>query len=205
MKVFEYIKRALVDFIYQKMKMIEISGEYSKHMGFIKGFASLGTHSHFQYYDYYILGENHVCIGNNFSVGRGLRMEAIDKHCGIHYFPQLVIGDDVRIEDYCHIGCIDKVTIGNGVLIASKVFITDHFHGEITDNDLIKIPKERTLSSKPVSIGNNVWIGDGVSIMPGVSLGDNVIVGANAVVTHSFPANVVIAGCPAKVIKVLAK
>lgn len=42
-----------------------------------------------------------------------------------------------------------------------------------------------------------------VSIMPGVTLGDNVIVGANAVVTHSFPANSVIAGCPAKVIRTL--
>lgn len=48
-----------------------------------------------------------------------------------------------------------------------------------------------------------VWIGEGVSIMPGVTLGDNVIVGANAVVTHSFPANSVIAGCPARVIRAL--
>lgn len=64
-------------------------------------------------------------------------------------------------------------------------------------------PALRPLSSKPVKIGKNVWIGEGVSIMPGVTLGDNVIVGANAVVTHSFPADSVIAGCPARVIRTL--
>lgn len=64
-------------------------------------------------------------------------------------------------------------------------------------------PSKRPLSSKPVDIGNNVWIGEGVCIMPGVTIGDNVIIGANAVVTHSFPNNVVIAGVPARIIKSL--
>ena len=119
------------------------------------------------------------------------------------FSPELIIGDNVRIEDFCHIGCTEKVVIGNGVLIASKVLITDHYHGVISRKDLNQIPSERLLCSKPVIIGNNVWIGDTVSIMPGVVLGDNVIVGANAVVTHSFPDNVVIAGCPARIIKEL--
>ena len=103
----------------------------------------------------------------------------------------------------CHIGCIESVEIGKNVLLGSKVYITDHFHGNITADDVDVPPQERTLSSKPVRIGNNVWIGDNVTVLPGVSLGDNVIVGANAVVTHSFPANTVIAGCPAKIIKTL--
>lgn len=57
--------------------------------------------------------------------------------------------------------------------------------------------------AKPVVIGNNCWLGNSVSIMPGVTLGNNVTVGANSVVTKSFPDNVVIAGCPAKIIKEL--
>lgn len=55
--------------------------------------------------------------------------------------------------------------------------------------------------AKPVIIGENCWLGNSVSIMPGVTLGNNVTVGANSVVTKSFPDNVVIAGCPAKIIK----
>jgi len=55
--------------------------------------------------------------------------------------------------------------------------------------------------AKPVTIGENCWLGNSVSIMPGVTLGNNVTVGANSVVTKSFPDNVVIAGCPAKIIK----
>lgn len=51
---------------------------------------------------------------------------------------------------------------------------------------------------------NNVWIGDNVCIMPGVTIGDNVIIDANAVVTRNFPANTVIAGVPAKIIKELS-
>jgi acetyltransferase-like isoleucine patch superfamily enzyme len=54
-----------------------------------------------------------------------------------------------------------------------------------------------------VSIGRNCWIGNGAAILAGVTLGDNVVVGANSVVTKSFPSNVVIAGVPAKIIKIL--
>lgn len=54
---------------------------------------------------------------------------------------------------------------------------------------------------KPITIGDNVWLGGGVVITPGVTLGDNVVVAAGAVVTKSFPANCVIGGNPAKIIK----
>jgi acetyltransferase-like isoleucine patch superfamily enzyme len=54
---------------------------------------------------------------------------------------------------------------------------------------------------KDIKIGKNCWIGGNVSILAGVELGNNVIVGANSVVTKSFPDNVVIAGCPAKIIR----
>ncbi|MDW2642788.1 maltose O-acetyltransferase [Citrobacter sp. HN-141] len=56
---------------------------------------------------------------------------------------------------------------------------------------------------KPVTIGNNVWIGGRAVINPGVTLGDNVVVASGAVVTKSVPANTVVGGNPARIIKTL--
>jgi acetyltransferase-like isoleucine patch superfamily enzyme len=90
------------------------------------------------------------------------------------------------------------------VLIASKVYISDHFHGNVTAEELDIAPVKRKLFSKgPVIIGDNVWIGEGVVIMPGVEIGNSCIIGANAVVTKSFPKDSVIGGNPARLIKVL--
>ena len=150
-----------------------------------------------------ILGPQFISIGNRFYSGIHSRIEAISTYNSQSFNPSLEIGDDVSIEDYCHIACIKKVNIGSGTMIASRVYISDHSHGNITPKDLEYSPQKRPLFGKPVNIGKNVWLGEGCCILPGVSLGNNVIVGANAVVTHSFPDNSVIAGVPAKVIKVL--
>ncbi|MBO1922991.1 acyltransferase [Thiomicrorhabdus sp. 6S3-12] len=112
------------------------------------------------------------------------------------------IGDNVSINFNCHIGCVNKILIGNNVLIASNVFITDHSHGSINEADLEKPPKDRALVSKgAVIIEDNVWIGDGVSIFANVTIGKNSIIGANSVVTKSIPENCVAVGTPAQVIK----
>ncbi len=145
----------------------------------------------------------YITIGDNFHAGFDFRIQAVDRYGDQYFKPNMIIGNNVSFEDQCHIGCAEKIEIGDNTLIASKVFITDHFHGNITKDDLENAPAKRLLSTKPVKIGKNVWIGEGVSIMPGVTLGDKVIVGTNAVVTHSFEANSVIAGCPAKTIRKL--
>ncbi|MDO4565403.1 MAG: DapH/DapD/GlmU-related protein, partial [Clostridia bacterium] len=61
--------------------------------------------------------------------------------------------------------------------------------------------REKLAYSKPVTIGNDVWIGGNCTILPGVTIGNNVIVAAGAVVTKDVPDNCVVAGVPAKIIR----
>ncbi len=54
---------------------------------------------------------------------------------------------------------------------------------------------------RDVRVGSNVWIGYGAQILRGVTVGDNAIIGASSVVTSDVPANAVVAGTPARVIR----
>lgn len=149
-----------------------------------------------------IYGSKYIQIGDNFISGARLRIEAYDKFINDFYNPQIIIGDNVNINFDCHIGCIENIQIGNGVLIAGKVLIIDHFHGNSTLESNKLPPIERPLISKgKISIGDNVWIGEGCVIMPGVKIGANCVIGANSVVTKDFEANCIIGGNPAKLIK----
>ena len=58
------------------------------------------------------------------------------------------------------------------------------------------------MKTAPVKIGDNVWIGMGAVILKGVTIGDNSVVAAGAIVTKSIPANTIVAGNPAEVVKV---
>lgn len=106
------------------------------------------------------------------------------------------IGKNVFINSGCHFQDQGGIKIGDGTFIGPNVVLATLNHG-------IEPKKRGNLYPKPIIIGNSVWIGGNVSILPGVVLGDNVIVGAGAVVTKSFPANVIIGGIPAKIIKTI--
>lgn len=149
-----------------------------------------------------IEGEKYISIGNNVRTKPRLHIAAIDYHNGLAFKPEMKIGSHVSINYDVHIACINKIEIGDGTLLGSKIFITDHFHGETTYASMNIPPSERILTSRgPVIIGKNVWIGEGVVIMPGVTVGDNAIIGANAVVTKNVPAFSVVVGNPARVVK----
>lgn len=149
-------------------------------------------------------GPENIYIGDNFSALTYFRIETFNSYETQKFTPKLVIGNNVSFNNDCHIGCINRVEIGNNVLGASRIYITDHYHGSIAVEDLETIPGKRPLSSKgPVIIKDNVWIGEGVAILPNVTIGENAIIGANSVVNKDVPANAVVAGIPAKVIKYL--
>lgn len=156
------------------------------------------------HYPLYLRGGKYITIGNNFYSDLRLRLEAWDEHLGYEFSPNIIIGNNVSINSDCHIGAINEIIIEDNVLIASKVFITDHYHGVI-DSEVVDIPPSmRKLFSKgAVKIEKNVWIGEGVVILPNVTIGANSIIGANSVVTKNIPKNSIVGGNPAKVIRTL--
>ena len=150
----------------------------------------------------YIKGRKHINFSKGFNSGRFCRIEAMpalnEKN------PIINFGTNVEINDFVHIAAIESITISNNVLIASRVFISDHNHGKYTgstQSNPLSIIKNRELSSKKIFIDDNVWIGEGAVILPGVTIGSNSIIGSNSVVTKNIPPNSIAAGIPAKIIK----
>lgn len=110
---------------------------------------------------------------------------------------RITIGDACLMSPGSRISASDEVTLGDGVMLANGAYITDSdWHGlyDRLDRD------ERVT---PVRLGDNVWVGDGAKVLKGVTVGDNSVIAAGAVVTRDVPANTVVAGSPARVIKTL--
>ena len=148
----------------------------------------------------FLRGRGAIIFGKNFVCGYLVRLDAFGSHGCIRF------GKNVQLNDFVHIGALESISIGDNVLIGSRVFISDHNHGNYQMEDEASAPEippaDRPLSSRPVRIGNNVWLGEQVCILPGVTVGDGAIVGANSVVTRDIPPNSISAGNPARVIRV---
>ena len=111
----------------------------------------------------------------------------------------VTIGDHTRIGIHCTV--IGPVCIGNNVNLAQGITVTALNHNF---EDTTQRIDEQGISTKPVVIGDDVWIGANAVILPGVTIGQHVVVAAGAVVTKDVPDYSVVAGVPAKVIKQLA-
>ena len=106
----------------------------------------------------------------------------------------LHLGEDVFINIGCRFQDAGGITIGDGSLIGHGSTLTTLDHGVDPDRRADMIPA-------PIVIGRKVWLGASVTVVPGVTIGDGAIVGAGAVVTKDVPANAIVAGVPAKVIR----
>ena len=128
------------------------------------------------------------------------RKSVIESYCCINNaVGDVTIGDHTRIGIHCTV--IGPVCIGNNVNLAQGITVTALNHNF---EDTTKRIDEQGISTKPVMIGDDVWIGANAVILPGVTIGRHVVVAAGAVVTKDVPDYSVVGGVPAKVIKQLA-
>lgn len=141
-------------------------------------------------------GSERIEIGSGTFIQRGawLYCGEIDRA----HPPFLKLGERCVLGYNNHITCVRSVEIGDDVLTANNVYISDNSHGY---EDVSRpIMQQSVVFKGPVSIGAGSWIGENVSII-GARIGKNCVIGANSVVVHDIPDYAVAAGIPARVIK----
>lgn len=123
----------------------------------------------------------------------------VESYCCINNaVGDVIIGDHTRIG--LHNTIIGPVCIGSHVNLAQGITVTALNHN-FTDAD--KRIDEQGITTKPVVIGDDVWIGANAVILPGVAIGSHAVVAAGAVVTKDVPSRTLVGGVPAKVIRSL--
>lgn len=142
------------------------------------------------------LSTDGVVIGDHAVIGRNCRIECTG---GLQNLGKGVkIGSGTTFGNDCMFGAAGGIEIGDNVVAGQLV----RFHSENHNyNDMTKLIRDQGVTHKGIKVGSNCWIGAGAVFLDGAELGDGCVVGANAVVTRKFPANSVIAGVPAKIVK----
>ena len=147
-------------------------------------------------------GCRYISIGRDSIIGKDVRLNAIDRWQNETFTPEIIIGEYTLVSPRCHIGCINRIVIGNHVTLGDRVYITDHVHGHSLREEMDTPPFDRPLVSRGgVTIEDYAQIGENCVVLPGVTIGRGAIVGAGAIVTKDLPPYCVAAGNPAKVIK----
>lgn len=154
--------------------------------------------------------------GVRFECGRNLRVFG---RLDIRGPGRVVFGDDVRVEmtvtpwtgspdavitvgsgtflNGTRFGCVRAITIGPRSILADARLMDTDYHSTRIDRHSPDAP----VRVSPVTLGENVWIAAQAGILPGTTIGDNSVVGFGAVCSGSYPANVLIAGNPARVVR----
>ena len=104
------------------------------------------------------------------------------------------VGEHVFINACCHFQDHGGVTLGDGCQIGHNVVFATLNHG-------LEPADCGTTYPAPIVLGRNVWVGSNATILQGVTIGDNAVVAAGAVVSRDVPANTIVGGVPARIIK----
>jgi acetyltransferase-like isoleucine patch superfamily enzyme len=108
------------------------------------------------------------------------------------------IGAKTVMGQECTISAFQHVSIGRECIVADRVMLIDFDHGIVEVERPIRL---QGIYKRDVNVGHNVWIGYGACILRGVTVGDNSVIGTSAVVTGDVPANAIVGGVPARVIR----
>lgn len=141
----------------------------------------------------YLKNRKQIHLGKRVRIWPGLRIE-------VYNDAKVIIEDDVALGPFCHINAAEDLVIGTKSVYAGWNFIANlnHSLNNLEDHSL-----DRPWETSPVHLGERLFVGQGAKILPGSSLGSGTAVGANAVVSRLHaPENSVVAGVPAKVIRV---
>jgi acetyltransferase-like isoleucine patch superfamily enzyme len=108
------------------------------------------------------------------------------------------IGDKTVFGQECTVSAYQRVRIGQQCVIADRAMFIDFDHGVTEVERPIRV---QGIYKRDTVVGSNVWVGYGACVLRGVTVGDNAVIGTNAVVTKDVPANAVVGGVPAKVLR----
>jgi len=145
-----------------------------------------------------------ICPGVKIEIGRGATLRIgrwawIGHGCKIRVHEgEVSIGAKTVMGQECTISAFRRVSIGRECILADRVMLIDFDHGVTEVERPIRL---QGIYKRDVQIGHNVWIGYGACVLRGVSVGENAVIGTSAVLTRSFGANSVLAGVPARVIR----
>ncbi len=145
----------------------------------------------------------YINIGNKVNIGSNCRITVSTEFNGIKTKTitktKIKIGNNVDIGSGSFISANNDIQIGNHVIMAPSVFITDHDHGFLNINK--NIHKQPLTENGHTKICDNVFLGIKCSVLKNVTIGNHSVVGANSVVTKDVPPYSIVAGNPAKIIK----
>ena len=137
-------------------------------------------------------------VGSNAVLELG-RWSWVGHRCKIRCHEGIVsLGAKTVMGQECTISAFQHVSIGRECVIADRAMLIDFDHGVV---DVERPVRLQGIYKRDVRVGHNVWIGYGACVLRGTSIGDNAIIGSNSVVTHDVPANAVVGGVPARLIR----
>ena len=142
--------------------------------------------------------------GVKFEIGRGAKLR-LGRWCWIGHGSKLRVHEGVAeigaktvLGQECTISSFQRVAIGRECIVADRVMLIDFDHGVVEVERPVRL---QGIYKRDVNVGHNCWIGYGACILRGVTVGDNCVIGTNTVVTKDVADNAVVAGAPARVLR----